>query len=108
MRSTCKICEFVWFETKYCKLHDDQNLTNSTLGSTEVSGDVTYHEASLSALTPDSMRRYISNGVPIGCTDYVSGNTLMIVDEDGKTVQQGIEGELLISGKSLCLGYLKE
>lgn len=64
-------------------------------GSTEVTADATWHEASASGSLGDT----VSIGKPIA-------NTLVaVVDENGRPLPRGEEGEILVSGACLATGY---
>ncbi|KAF0695855.1 Aste57867_13375 [Aphanomyces stellatus] len=72
-------------------------------GSTEVSGDVTAHVASLADMTLAVEAAYLADGVPIGT---------MIVDNTTIKLMQGHDqvndvGELWVAGSALALGYLE-
>jgi len=66
-------------------------------GSSEVAGDVTWHEMS---------RGGVESSVPIGRP--IANTQIHILDRNLQPVPAGVEGEIFVAGKNLARGYLND
>ncbi|EZA51013.1 Tyrocidine synthase [Ooceraea biroi] len=79
--------------------NEDKILANF-YGSTEVMGDVTYHLLSKRAQLQDMEK------VPIG--KPIDNCIIYLVSKEMRLVPQGEIGELVVAGKNLAMGYIRE
>ncbi|KAL2731339.1 plipastatin synthase subunit B isoform X2 [Vespula squamosa] len=84
----------------FVTFHGNNRMLANFYGSTEIMGDVTYH------IMRDRNDLRISEKVPIG--NPLDNCMVYLVDKDMRLVPQGEIGELLVAGKNLAAGYLRD
>ncbi|KAF7385849.1 hypothetical protein HZH66_011691 [Vespula vulgaris] len=84
----------------FVTFHDDNRMLANFYGSTEIMGDVTYH------IMRDRNDLRISEKVPIG--NPLDNCMVYLVNQDMRLVPQGEIGELLVAGRNLAAGYLRD
>lgn len=84
----------------FVTFHGDNRILANFYGSTEIMGDVTYH------IMRDRNDLKLAEKVPIG--KPMDNCIVYLVDKDMRLVPQGEIGELLIAGKNLAAGYLRD
>ncbi|XP_034177001.2 nonribosomal peptide synthetase ebony isoform X2 [Osmia lignaria lignaria] len=80
--------------------HDDNKILANFYGSTEIMGDVTYH------LINDQTQLQSMEKVPIG--KPLDNCIIYIVNKEMRLVPQGEVGELIVAGRNLAAGYIRD
>ncbi|XP_047363754.1 mycosubtilin synthase subunit C isoform X3 [Vespa velutina] len=84
----------------FITFHGDNKMLANFYGSTEIMGDVTYH------IMHSRNDLEISEKIPIG--NPLDNCMVYLVNEDMRLVSQGEIGELLVAGRNLAAGYLRD
>ncbi|XP_003706624.1 nonribosomal peptide synthetase ebony [Megachile rotundata] len=80
--------------------NDDNKILANFYGSTEIMGDVTYH------LINDPNQLQSVDKVPIG--KPLDNCIIYIVNKEMRLVPQGEVGELIVAGRNLAAGYIRD
>ncbi|KAI4484951.1 hypothetical protein M0802_012924 [Mischocyttarus mexicanus] len=84
----------------FVTFHNDNRMLANFYGSTEIMGDVTYH------IMQSRNDLQLLEKVPIG--KPLDNCIVYLVNENMRLVPQGEIGELLVAGRNLAAGYLRD